>query len=437
MFTHQGASWADPSLVPLANVPFPYNESKMPVFPDELKNTWVEGSFYNNYKYDGKIETVRNALNIAKQFSDERNVPVYCGELGVYMRNSDYNSRILWHSIVIDQLEQNDIAWSLWDYKGDFGLFDKGSTALFDYDLNVQLLIAMNLTVPEQKDFSIRPDSSEINIYSDYVGRQINIDPWASSNIDYYSFEKINETGYGIYWSGAARYNSIRFEFLPDKDISYLTANNFQIDFWIKAKGNVESLDIRFLDTKTGTSDHPWRMKYILSPFEFQADNNCYHIQMPLKYFSEGGSWDNNQWYDAIGAFDWSAIDYFEITSEYENFNGSEFWFDEIKITNPNAVAVNDEVILNNEFKLWQNYPNPFNPVTNIAFTFPKVVRQHAVSLRIFDILGREVAILLDETLNPGKHEIKYDASNLSSGVYFYQLRAGEFIDTKKLILLK
>lgn len=436
LFTHQGASWTDPSLVPLANVPFPYSENKMPVFPNELKNSWVEGSFYNSYKNDGTIQSVRNALDVAKQFSDERDVPVYCGELGVYMRNSDFNSRILWHSIVIDHLEQNNIAWSLWDYKGEFGLFEKGSPALFDYDLNVKLLEAMNLTVPGQKEFVIKPDSSEINIYSDYVGKFINIDPWASSNIDYYSSEKINETGYGIYWSGASRYSSLRFDFVPDKDFSYLSANDYQIDFWMKAKGNVDSLDIRFLDTKIGEEDHPWRMRYTLTPFDFQRDDNWYHIQIPLKYFSEGGSWDNNQWYDAIGMFNWGAVDYFEITSEYESFNGSEFWFDEIKILNPNAVAVNEKIILSNEYRLYQNYPNPFNPVTTITFYVP-LGRQNAVDLRIYNILGKEISVLTNKKLSEGKHEIIFDASNLSSGIYFYQLRSGNFIDTKKMILIK
>ncbi|KAB2841063.1 MAG: T9SS type A sorting domain-containing protein [Melioribacteraceae bacterium] len=353
------------------------------------------------------------------------------------MRNSDFNSRILWHSIVIDHLEQNNIAWSIWDYKGEFGLFEKGSAALFDYDLNVKLLEAMNLFVPDQKEFLIQPDSAEINIYSDFVGRLINIDPWASSNIDYYSSESINETGYGIYWSGAPQYSSIRFDFAPDKDFSFLAENDFQTDFWIKAKGNVESLDIRFLDTKTGEAEHPWRMKYTLSPFDYQSDNNWYHIQIPLKYFSEGGSWDNNQWFDAIGLFDWSAVDYFEITSEYENFNGAEFWFDEIKIINPNAVAVKDKINLNNEFQLFQNYPNPFNPLTTITFYVPAVGQQHAVDLRIYDILGNEIAALTNKKLSQGKHEIKFDSLNLSSGIYFYQLRAGKFIDTKKMILLK
>jgi len=86
------------------------------------------------------------------------------------------------------------------------------------------------------------------------------------------------------------------------------------------------------------------------------------------------------------------------------------------------------------EFSLDQNYPNPFNPSTTIAYTLAARVR---ASLKIYDVLGREVADLLDEEQTPGKHSITWDATRLSSGIYFYRLTAGDFIQTRKLVLLK
>ncbi|MBM4157409.1 MAG: T9SS type A sorting domain-containing protein [Ignavibacteria bacterium] len=85
-------------------------------------------------------------------------------------------------------------------------------------------------------------------------------------------------------------------------------------------------------------------------------------------------------------------------------------------------------------FELYQNYPNPFNPVTRINFDIPK---NEYVTLKIFDILGKEVTILVDEPLTPGKYEVKFDGSGLSSGMYFYKLVAGTFNETKRMILLK
>jgi hypothetical protein len=89
------------------------------------------------------------------------------------------------------------------------------------------------------------------------------------------------------------------------------------------------------------------------------------------------------------------------------------------------------------QFSLDQNYPNPFNPTTIIKYTLPHVGTQHAVSLQVFDLLGREVATLVNEKKSAGSYEAIWNASGLASGVYFYQLRAGNFIETRKMLLMK
>lgn len=86
------------------------------------------------------------------------------------------------------------------------------------------------------------------------------------------------------------------------------------------------------------------------------------------------------------------------------------------------------------EFGLSQNYPNPFNPKSNITFQIPK---SSEVKLVIFDALGREVAELVNQNLNPGIYEVGWDASCFSSGIYFYVLQAGSYTITKKMVLLK
>jgi hypothetical protein len=96
---------------------------------------------------------------------------------------------------------------------------------------------------------------------------------------------------------------------------------------------------------------------------------------------------------------------------------------------------VNEELIPDN-FVLFQNYPNPFNPSTKIKFSIPAGLK-HIVSLRVYDILGNEVATLVNEEKPAGVYEVEFDASMYSSGVYFYKLQTGSFIDVKKMILLK
>ena len=86
------------------------------------------------------------------------------------------------------------------------------------------------------------------------------------------------------------------------------------------------------------------------------------------------------------------------------------------------------------KFSLGQNYPNPFNPSTKITFAIPK---QELVTIKVFDILGRQVKILMNEIKSPGYYEINFEAGRYPSGTYVYEIRAGDFVETKKMILLK
>jgi len=85
-------------------------------------------------------------------------------------------------------------------------------------------------------------------------------------------------------------------------------------------------------------------------------------------------------------------------------------------------------------FALMQNYPNPFNPSTIISYQLPT---SSFVSLKVLDVLGREIATLVNDRQNPGNHSVRFSASNLSSGVYYYRLQAGTYIETKKLTVIK
>ncbi len=83
---------------------------------------------------------------------------------------------------------------------------------------------------------------------------------------------------------------------------------------------------------------------------------------------------------------------------------------------------------------LYQNYPNPFNPATAIRYEIPEV---GIVTLKVFDMLGREIATLVNEKQQPGKYQVTWDASGFSSGVYFYKIEAREFSNAKKMVLVK
>ncbi len=101
-----------------------------------------------------------------------------------------------------------------------------------------------------------------------------------------------------------------------------------------------------------------------------------------------------------------------------------------------NIVSVNDETnsLIPKSFNFFQNYPNPFNPTTVISYQLPTNV---IVKIKIYDLLGNEIKILLNELQNAGQHSVEFNASNLPSGVYFCSINAGKFSDTKKLLLIK
>ncbi len=91
------------------------------------------------------------------------------------------------------------------------------------------------------------------------------------------------------------------------------------------------------------------------------------------------------------------------------------------------------------DYSLSQNYPNPFNPTTKIKYTIPIVGNQNPVSvkLKIYNIMGQEIATLVNEIKSPGEYEVEFNGKGLSSGIYFYKLEAGSFVSVKKMILLK
>ena len=113
----------------------------------------------------------------------------------------------------------------------------------------------------------------------------------------------------------------------------------------------------------------------------------------------------------------------------------------EIDVFYNEITAVDESTFVPNQFELKQNYPNPFNPSTTIQFALPKV---GMVNLKVYNILGEEVAELINREMNAGFQSINFDASHLSSGLYFYRISAGtstssatEFVDVKKMLLLK
>ncbi len=131
------------------------------------------------------------------------------------------------------------------------------------------------------------------------------------------------------------------------------------------------------------------------------------------------------------------AVSYFHQDGGINGTHSDNVWVDHFTLIGPGVVGIEDgtdEPVVVSEFSLEQNYPNPFNPVTHIRFALPQTT---TVDLAVFNMLGQKVATLVSGLQPAGAHEVTLDARNLSSGVYFYQLQAGDFRQVRKMLLTR
>ncbi len=442
LFTHQGATWVTPSMAPLANVPFPYVAGQMPALPAQLIGSWIN-SAYNNYPQDGNVAKIKQLIDVAVAFKNSRKVPVFCGEFGVYMKNSYDVFRVSWYNEVRKYLEEKGIPWTIWDYQGGFGLFQNGTDALFDYNLNIPMIKALGLNTPAQKIFEIKPDSVGFPVYTDFICEKI----FASSNagggtIDYYSTTEPNNGKYCIYWTGTAQYGYIGFDFIPNKDLSKLVADNYAVSFLVRGNTPGTKFDIRFVDTKTSDpKDHPWRMGYTIDEAIVPWDGRWHKVYVPLRNFKDQGAWDNG-WFNSIGAYDWKATDNFLIVSEQGDLKGKALWFDNICLTNKDTLQVYNSTItsvplipqIDDRISI-NVYPNPARNYVTIEYG---INHTEDVCIDIFNMIGQKVKSLLRSRQSPGIYTINWDphdilGGNNGSGIFLCRISLSGKMLTRKI----
>lgn len=426
MFTHQGTTWNTPSMASLSGVPFPYDPLTMPPCPNDLLGTWVESAL-NNYPVDGTVAKVKSLIDYAINFRNSRNVKVFCGEFGVYIPNCDTSDRVYWYQVVREYLEENDIPWTIWDYQGGFGLFKKGSNQMFNHDLNISLLQGLGFNVPPQTSWSMIPDTTGLKVYSDYIEINLVNNSYSSGTIDFYSALLPNNNQYCLEWKGFSQYNALGFDFLPDRDFSWLVDNGYAIDFMVRGNESDIKFDARFLDTKTeDPNDHPWRIGVTIDDSRAAWDNRWHHVHIPLSEFVESGSWDNGSWFNAEGKFDWAAIDRFEFSTEYGGTGGNKIWFDNITITNLDTAIVRENGTLGYEwvaehkpFHLGVS-PNPIKDQATITFTLPKA---EEVTVEIINSFGVKCCVVETGFQSKGVHKVTWNGrfasgAEAGSGIY-------------------
>lgn len=435
IFSHQGATWTSPSMGPLTGVPFPHGAAAMPACPPSLVGTWIQSNMAS-YSTHGTVANMYSLLDIATAFRTNRNVPIYCGEFGVLNHNSDPSHRVAWYRATTQYLDSLQIGWTMWDYHGGFGLFERYSEGMFDHDLNIPLIEAIGFIAPPQTEYTRQADSVGFYIYDDFIAKSISPDFNIDGEVLIYDTEDPLMGDYNLRWNGGVQYNRMTFDFSPDRDLSQLHANDYILTFWAKGAGDQVDFDIRFIDSKTDVpEDHPWRLTQNLLGTGFQWNNTWQYIQVPISNMVETGSWDG-AWFDPEGLFDWTDIDVLEFALESGSFDTGELFLDEIRIVDQNTAFTYGNAQKPSSFTLSQNFPNPFNPSTSIQYSLN---RPGYATLIIYDITGRVVEILTSKNLDAGNYSVSWlpVEGNIEAGVYLAQLRAAEQSKVIKMLLLK
>jgi len=335
LFTHQGATWGGPPLLTnLAGVPFPAQRGQMPRIPSDLRGTWVENSLRNSYTNEASYTTLNRTLDRVVTFSIERDVPVFCGEFGVYMINSKNEDRVRWYEFVTNALDIRNISRTSWDYYGGFGVFN-GERGDFNHDLNTEVVRAMGFTPPVQIPRTQEPMNTGFIIYDDYPNnRYVTVDSWGES-VDFSLYDNNSALGeFAIRWGNASRYNAFNFAFdVSRRDFSFLTQNGFILEFKARLDKPI-SFDVRFVNPETASGQIPWRMRYTIDERVLPADGRWHTIRIPLSQMNEHGAWVNakQQWLEPRGDFSWQQVQKLEFASEHMEFKGLHIWFDDIKI---------------------------------------------------------------------------------------------------------
>jgi len=403
-----------------------------------LTPPWDENMAYSFHKYwNGNSQS---SIQYLVDLRNSTNIPLWLGETG---ENSNQ-----WFVECIELMKTNNIGWAWWPHK---------KISSISGPLSIPLLPAYQSLLNYWTNGGTPPSSStafaalmaQANVMKieqckynkdviDAMFRQVNnteVIPYANNQIpgivhavnydmgrylSAYSDVDYQNTGNGAYNSGYSyRNDGVDIQACNDPFSNGYNVGWTQTGEWLKYSVNIASSGT--YNVLVNVSAPNTGGKIILSL-------NGTTIGSILDVPATGG-WQNWQYITIPNIWLPQGTNSLQVRLFFGNFNLSYIKFDLLAVD-----VENEDENLPAEFSLNQNYPNPFNPLTHISWQSPASGWQ---TLKIYNVLGNEIATLVDEYRNSGYYELEFDATNLPSGIYFYKLKTGNYTDTKKLILLK
>jgi hypothetical protein len=284
---------------------------------------------------------------------------------------------------------------------------------------------------------------------------------WWNSGRFIYEYDGNNNRTLNLYqdWDGTNWVNEERWTYTYELNNNLLV---YIVEYWdtshwenIRRATHIYNTSNNLIDLLwEGWSNSNWRNQ---SRWEYSYDQNQNMIEV-IDHSWDGTNWNyryinsltydtNNNLIENLGQrwFDPFWVNDNKFTYGYDSFNNLieetlQNWYDSSWVNSRKDLYsyiptdVEKIVIEPSRYNLKQNYPNPFNPSTTIKYQIPEL---SFVTLIVYDVLGNEVATLVNEEKPLGNYEVEFNAINLPSGIYFYRLQAGNFVETKKMILMK
>jgi hypothetical protein len=226
----------------ISGIPFPYDKAEMPPVPKVVKGSWVEETMHR-YIFEGTEKALRDELLPAYEFSKKNNVQVWCGEMGVYNKYARNSDRIHRYKTVSALLEKYNIPFTMWNYKGAFGVYKKDTGSEYPYDLDTKILQANDFIVPVGAGIGSSHKTISVDIpltlYDDLQGKNIHINEGGSENtklpLHFLCTADPAEGIYCIRWGNCRRYGSLNFLFMNGADFSSAVLQGAVFSFQIRS----------------------------------------------------------------------------------------------------------------------------------------------------------------------------------------------------------
>ncbi len=332
IFTHQGASWSESPEKYIKNVPFPYDAARMPSMPSQFKGTDREGS-YNRYPTEGTEAALQAILQRTYDWAQKNGKLLFCGEFGA-LENAPTQDRVRWYKATCDKLSQLGIAWTAWQYRGDFDIFD--GSPVFELNIDKDLIKAMGLTVPAGLD----NDCPDILLYGNSRASWLTPENIQNANFDY-TDRPYGDSGSCIRWDISNANSLITLTAWPVINLKRYAEAGAKLEFAVRTQDPIHKLTIRFQQYKDGA---PWQWRNIQTittsssvndAIKFANNGQWQIISIPLKDFyvyGTMGTWKEKPSENEEG-FVWDFINKFELCADGNNaLAGKIIYFDEIAI---------------------------------------------------------------------------------------------------------